>query len=419
MTLVLVDLAGLIAGLYLAVLLANHLRLAWRARRPTGWCLAAALPLPVERFGSAPAVLLQIPVFNEGPVLAQALAAALALDWPAQRLTIQLLDDSTDASTAQAQALIAALPPDGPRVEHLRRERREGFKAGALAQGLARSQAPYVAMLDADFRAPPDWLRRAVGVLEASPHAAFVQFRFEFANRDQNLMTRGQQLSVDAHFFSEQAGRAAAREPFQFNGTGGVWRRAAIDAAGGWAADTLAEDLDLALRAFAGGHEARLVLDPPLTCEAPADIAAWRRQQERWSSGFVQVALKVAPLVVAAPWSRLARASTLLLLGLQLALPGFLITVAAFVGDALLRGFGVGHLLLAAATALAGGSALLAIAAPPFFRLRRGGPADFLAALVALPGLLIYMALTNSAAVLAAPFRKHRVFVRTPKSGRG
>jgi cellulose synthase/poly-beta-1,6-N-acetylglucosamine synthase-like glycosyltransferase len=274
-------------------------------------------------------------------------------------------------------------------------------------------------MLDADFRAPPDWLRRAVGVLEASPKAAFVQFRFEFSNRGANWLTRGQQLSVDGHFLAEQAGRAAGREPFQFNGTGGVWRRAAIEAAGGWSPDTLAEDLDLAIRAFAAGFEARLVLDPPLACEAPATLTDWRRQQERWSSGFVQVALKTAPLVWGASWSPLARVSTLLLLGLQLALPCFLVALLAFAGDIAVRGLGAMHIVLGAAALLCAGAALAAITAPPFRRLRRGPPTAYVKALFALPSLLIYMALMNSAAVLAAPFRKHRVFVRTPKSGRG
>ena len=415
--LVLIDLAGVLAALFLAVLLANHLRFAWEARRPTGWCQAAALPFPSGR--PAPDVLVQIPVYNEGMVLAAALQAALALDWPADRLTIQLLDDSTDGSADRAAALIAGLAVGGPRVEHLRRAMRDGYKAGALAEGLVRSRAAYVAMLDADFRAPRDWLCRAIGALEAAPRAAFVQFRFEFSNRDQNWMTRGQQLSVDAHFLAEQAGRAACREPFQFNGTGGVWRRSAIDAVGGWSADTLAEDLDLAMRIFAAGYEARLVLDPPLSCEAPADVAAWRVQQERWSAGFVQVALKAAPLVWTAAWPRLTRASTLLLLGLQFALPCFLLAVAAFLLDGFLRGFDLRHLLIAAGAAIVATTALLAITAPPFFRLRRGGKQRYLTTLVALPALLIYMALANSAAVLAAPFRRHRVFIRTPKSGQG
>ena len=419
MALALIDLLGWLAAAYLLTLLANHLRLAWQGRRPQGWALAAVLPLSGPRLVDAPVVLLQIPVFNEGPVVAGALQAALALDWPAARLTIQLLDDSTDASADLAQALLKTVPPGGPTVEHLRRATRTGFKAGALLDGLARSDAPYVAMLDADFRAPSDWLRRAVGVLEAAPRAAFVQFRFEFSNRSRNWLTRGQQLSVDAHFLAEQAGRAGGREPFQFNGTGGVWRRAAIDAAGGWSSDTLAEDLDLAMRAFAAGFEARLVLDPPLTCEAPASLGDWRTQQQRWSTGFVQVALKCTPLVLHAPWSRLARLSTLLLLGLQLALPSFLIAAAALLLDGLCRGWTGMHAALALLATVFAAVALVAITYPPFLHLKRGGVTGFMTALVALPSLLIYMALSNSAAVLAAPFRRGKVFVRTPKSGQG
>jgi cellulose synthase/poly-beta-1,6-N-acetylglucosamine synthase-like glycosyltransferase len=413
MMLLLVDLLGFLAGAFLLALLGQHLRLAWKARGyrppPQAWADAPN--------ASHPAVLLQIPLYNEASSVEGALASALALDWPAEKLTIQLLDDSTDGTSTLAASAVAGLRSGGPAVQHVRRASRQGFKAGALAEGLLRCDAPFIAILDADFRAPSDWLRQAMAALAADEKAAFAQFRFEFANRDQNWMTRGQQLSVDAHFLAEQAGRQASGEPFQFNGTGAVWRRAAIDGAGGWSADTLAEDLDLTFRAYAAGWHGLLLLDPPLACEAPADLPSWRVQQARWSAGFVQVAKKALPLVWRSGWRLSAKLGASLLLGMQLGLPCFLIALAAFVLDTLVRGFGPVHgMILCYATFFVLGSAV-AITAPPFRRLQRGGIIRYGAVLAMIPVLLVFMALANSAGVLAAPFRRRHDFKRTPKTG--
>ncbi|MBO0734925.1 MAG: glycosyltransferase, partial [Methylocapsa sp.] len=181
-----------------------------------------------------PHVLVQIPVFNEPAVVAGALRAAAALDWPRDKLHIQLLDDSTDETARIASPLVSELIRQGYDVLHLRRPWRRGYKAGALAAGLAHSDAPFVAILDADFRPPPNWLRETIPALIADPAASFVQSRCEFANCGTNWLTRAQGLMFDAHFVIEQAARHRAGWLFQFNGTGGIWRRAAIDAAGGW-----------------------------------------------------------------------------------------------------------------------------------------------------------------------------------------
>ncbi|WP_181161218.1 glycosyltransferase family 2 protein [Labrys okinawensis] len=407
--LLVIDAIGLVAGLFLVVLLGQHLRLAWRARR-------YRTP-PMRQHAEPVPILLQIPLYNEAGSVEGALASALALDWPADRLTIQLLDDSTDETAALAAAAIARLPPGGPAVQQVRRPSRDGFKAGALAEGMRRCDAPLIAILDADFRAPSDWLRQAAAVLAADRRAAFVQFRFEFGNRDQNWMTSGQQFSVDTHFLAEQAGRQAGGDMFQFNGTGAVWRRAAIEAAGGWSADTLAEDLDLTLRTYAAGWHGQLVLEAPLSCEAPADLASWRVQQARWSTGFVQVARKGLPLVWGSKWTLGAKFGTSLLLGLQLGLPCLVLAAGAFVLDGLLRGFGSGHALLAAAAALYAATSAILITLPPFLRLRRGGIFRYGATLIAIPVLLIFLALANSVGVIAAPFAGRHDFVRTPKRG--
>ena len=407
--LLVIDAIGLAAGLFLVVLLGQHLRLAGRAR--------GYRPPPMRSDGEPPHILLQIPLYNEAGSVEGALASALALDWPADRLTIQLLDDSTDETAALAAAAIAGLPPGGPVVQQVRRVSRDGFKAGALAEGMRRCDAPLIAILDADFRAPRQWLRQAAAVLAADARAAFVQFRFEFGNRDQNWMTSGQQFSVDAHFLAEQAGRQAGGDMFQFNGTGAIWRRAAIDAAGGWSADTLAEDLDLTVRTYVAGWHGQLMLEAPLTCEAPADLASWRVQQARWSSGFIQVARKGLPLVWRSDWNLAAKLGTSLLLGLQLGLPCFVLAAAAFVLDGLLRGFGGGHALLAMAVAIYAVTSAVLITLPPFLRLRRGGIIRYGATLIAIPVLLVFLAMANSASVIAAPFTRRHDFVRTPKRG--
>ena len=411
MILIALDVIGALAGLFLLILLGQHLRLAWRSR------LHEIPALSTGQQTNFPQILVQIPFYNEAASVEDALAGAAMLDWPSGKLTIQLLDDSTDETSALAAAAIARLPPGAPTVEHLRRSHRGGFKAGALAEGLARSDALLIAILDADFRPPPEWLRLAAAALLGDDTAAFAQFRFEFANRERNWMTRGQQLLVDTHFYAEQAGRAANGDPFQFNGTGALWRRTAIKAAGGWSSDTLAEDLDLTFRAYGAGWHGILVLDPPLRCEAPDDLVAWRVQQARWSTGFVQVAQKVLPLIWRSAWPLSAKLGSTLLLGVQAGLPCFLVSVAAFVTDALARGFGAVHFAILLASLVLAASCAVAITWPPFRRLRRGGIIRYAATLMSVPALLVFLAAANSAGVLAAPFAVRHEFARTPKTG--
>ena len=192
-------------------------RRVWANRAQAGAAVAMANP---------PRVLVQLPVYNEPEVVAGLLECMAALDWPRDRLHVQLLDDSTDETVEIARAKIAELRARGLDIEHVRREHRAGFKAAALAEGLARCDAPVLAILDADFRPPAHWLKVVVPKLMADPKAAFVQSRCELANRDQNWLTRAQSLLFDSHYVLEQGVRAEAGFPIQFNGTGAVWRRA-------------------------------------------------------------------------------------------------------------------------------------------------------------------------------------------------
>jgi cellulose synthase/poly-beta-1,6-N-acetylglucosamine synthase-like glycosyltransferase len=244
-----------------------------------------------------PRVLVQLPLYNEGELVQRILGAVTALDWPKDRLEIQVLDDSTDGSCALSRQAVLALQEAGMSVELLHRTQRIAFKAGALAAGLVRSDAPFVAIFDADFIPAPSWLRETIGVLKGDPSLAFVQTRWGHLNPSGNFLTRAQVRLLDAHFRVEQEARFRLGLPVPFNGTCGVWRRAAILDAGGWQGDTLTEDLDLSLRARLQGWRSAYLNDVLVPGVLPESAQAWRAQQFRWSKGFIQCAKKLSPQV--------------------------------------------------------------------------------------------------------------------------
>jgi cellulose synthase/poly-beta-1,6-N-acetylglucosamine synthase-like glycosyltransferase len=245
-----------------------------------------------------PAVLVQIPTFNEGALVRRVLDAVTALDWPRNRLTIQVLDDSTDASAELARTAVAEYQARGHDVVLLQRTDRVGFKAGALKAGLAVTDQPYVAIFDADYVPAPDFLRRCLRPLLARPDLAFVQARCDFLNAAQNWVTRAQEVILDSHYAVEQPTRSWTGEFLPFNGTCGVWRRAAIEAAGGWHGDTLTEDLDLSYRAQLAGWRAVYLASIAVPGELPDTLAVWQRQQLRWNKGFAQTARKLLPGII-------------------------------------------------------------------------------------------------------------------------
>ena len=222
-------------------------------------------------------------------------AAAARMDWPKDRLTIQLLDDGDGEGHDALSAAVRAVIPGDINFHILRRGDRKGFKAGNLAFGLAHSDAPFVAVLDADFVPPADFLRRTVPVLIADSGLAFVQSRWGHANRAANWLTRVQGLLLDSHFAVEQEARFRASLPLSFNGSAGVWNRVAIEQGGGWTGDTLTEDLDLSMRCMMQGWRGAMVSDLVVPGELPQTAAAWRAQQARWTKGHAQVARKLLP----------------------------------------------------------------------------------------------------------------------------
>jgi cellulose synthase/poly-beta-1,6-N-acetylglucosamine synthase-like glycosyltransferase len=244
-----------------------------------------------------PHVLVQLPVCDEGPLAVRVAASAARMDWPRDRLTIQLLDDGDAERHEQLAADVRAVVPEGVNFHILQRGDRTGFKAGNLAFGLAHSDAPFVAVLDADFVPPHDFLRRTVPVLLADSGLAFVQSRWGHANRGANWLTRVQGVLLDAHFSVEQEARFRAGLPLSFNGSAGVWNRTAIEQGGGWTGDTLTEDLDLSMRCVMQGWRGAMVSDLVVPGELPQTAAAWRAQQARWTKGHAQVARKLLPAI--------------------------------------------------------------------------------------------------------------------------
>ena len=239
----------------------------------------------------------QLPVCNEGPLALRVAASAARMDWPRDRLTIQLLDDGDSHAHDELAANVRTQVPDDVNFHILRRGNRKGFKAGNLAFGLCHSDAPFVAVLDADFVPPADFLRRTVPALLADSGLAFVQTRWGHANRTANWLTRVQGLLLDAHFSVEQEARFRAGLPLSFNGSAGVWNRTAIEQGGGWTGDTLTEDLDLSMRCMMEGWRGAMVSDLVVPGELPQTAAAWRAQQARWTKGHAQVARKLLPLI--------------------------------------------------------------------------------------------------------------------------
>ncbi|XP_011044347.1 PREDICTED: glucomannan 4-beta-mannosyltransferase 2-like [Populus euphratica] len=249
-----------------------------------------------------PVVLVQIPMFNEREVYKLSIGAASNLSWPADRLVIQVLDDSTDPAIKQMVELeCQRWASKGINIRYQIRENRTGYKSGALKEGLKRSyvkHCEYVCIFDADFQPEPDYLRRAIPFLIHNPDIALVQGRWRFVNADECLLTRMQEMSLDYHFTVEQEVGSATHAFFGFNGTAGVWRIAAINEAGGWKDRTTVEDMDLAVRASLRGWKFLYLGDLQVKSELPSTFKAFRFQQHRWSCGPANLFRKMAMEIV-------------------------------------------------------------------------------------------------------------------------
>ena len=391
---------------------------------------AAASRAPSDPAGeglgaSPPSVLVQLPIYNEAFVADRLIRACAAMRYPAGRMHLQVLDDSTDETAALINRTVRALVADGHRIDVVRREDRAGYKAGALANGLALSDAALVAIFDADFIPPADFLERAVPVIAGDPGCGMVQARWSHLNRGASWLTRAQALYLDGHFGVEHVARACSDRCFNFNGTAGIWRRAAIDDAGGWSADTITEDLDLSYRAQLAGWRFAYLDRLGVPAELPESWMAFRAQQARWVKGSVQTARKQLRSIVAAPrWSLGRKAEAVVhvtsnLTYALMALIAVLLPAAVVVRDQLGWQVPGGQWLLTALDLSMLTAGTLAMVVFYVFAIRQAPPHDR-GRLRDLPFALCLgagMSLSNAHAVFGGLRRRRAAFVRTPKRG--
>jgi cellulose synthase/poly-beta-1,6-N-acetylglucosamine synthase-like glycosyltransferase len=284
----------LVYGLLLSLLFVyglNFYYLAFQARIHRG-----EEPEP-PRLSEVPYVTVQLPIYNERFVVNRLIDAVAALDWPSDRLQIQVLDDSTDNTVRIAAATVASYRKQGLDIDHIRRENRVGYKAGALSNGLASAKGEFIAIFDADFLPSADYLKKAIPHF-TDPRVGFVQARWDHLNQDYSLFTLLQSLSIDGHFAVEQFARFRCGFFMNFNGTAGIWRRETIVDSGGWSAATLTEDLDLSYRAQLNGWRPVYLRNLPVMAELPVSITAYRRQQYRWARGSFETARHMVPRII-------------------------------------------------------------------------------------------------------------------------
>ena len=251
-----------------------------------------------------PHVTVQLPIYNELHTAERLLTTVAGLDYPRDRLEIQALDDSTDATCALVAQVVERLHQQGVEIVHITRQDRTGFKAGALAAGMAQAKGELIAIFDADFLPGADFLRRVVPHF-ADHRVGCIQTRWGHVNRDTSAFTQTQALGSDGHFVVEQGARSRSGLFMNFNGTAGMWRRACIEDAGGWQGDTLTEDLDLSYRAQLRGWRFVYLPQVVVPAELPPQISALRRQQARWAQGSIETAFKNLPSLLRSdqPWT--------------------------------------------------------------------------------------------------------------------
>ncbi|MFN7131465.1 MAG: cellulose synthase family protein [Myxococcales bacterium] len=255
------------------------------------------LPLPSGKLERLPRVTVQLPIFNEMYVVERLIDAVCQIDYPPELLEIQVLDDSTDETCDIARACVERQRLKGHDIVYLHRTNRQGFKAGALEEGLKKAKGELIAVFDADFLAVPEFLRSTVPYF-ADQGVGMVQVRWGHINREYSALTQAQSIFLDGHFMIEHTARNRSGRFFNFNGTAGIWRRTTIEDAGGWQHDTLTEDLDLSYRAQLKGWKFLFLPDIVSPAEIPVEMNAFKGQQHRWAKGSIQTARKLLPKIL-------------------------------------------------------------------------------------------------------------------------
>ncbi len=372
---------------------------------------------PREDRTAWPMVTVQLPLYNEPAVAARLIDAVVAFDYPKNRIEIQVLDDSDDETPDIIHRCVDAHQRNGVDISHIRRSRRIGYKAGALAHGLTRARGELVAVFDADNVPQPSFIKDLIDEFD-DPHVGMVQARWDHLNLNQTLLSHAQAMYLDGHFFIEQKGRNAAGVFLNFNGTAGIWRKTTIASSGGWLADTLTEDLDLSYRAQMRGW--RLVYRPDVAVpsELPNDVRAFKLQQYRWARGTVQTARKTLPLLWRGSYpikTKLAATlhlTTKFIALLMVAMTVLLVPALWYRWDSWMLKFAVVDLPL---FVLATGSMSVF-----YHRVQKvAGRAEqrLWWRMPLLMSVGIGLTITNSGAVLDGLFRGEGTFQRTPKLG--
>lgn len=366
----------------------------------------------------APGITTQIAVYNELNVAERIIRAACAMDYPEGLHEIQILDDSTDETRELVDKLVVEMSGKGYDISVLRRARRVGFKAGALANGFLQSKGELLAVFDADFVPPKDFLLRTVPFFIADSRLGLVQARWGHLNYDHSLLTQAQSIGIDGHFMIEQSARNFSGLFMNFNGTAGIWRKEAIFDGGGWQWDTLTEDMDLSYRVQLAGWNTQYIPDLVVPAEIPADVSAFKSQQFRWAKGSIQTALKLLPVMFSSPSSLFQKIEAFFHMTHYLVHP-LMLTLAVFALPVLLfskiniSGVVIGIVAMALMLSMMAPSLLYVIS-------QRSAYPDWRPRLSRLPVLIMVgvgIALSNTRAVIEALCGVESDFVRTPKKG--
>ena len=361
-----------------------------------------------------PRITIQLPIYNERFVVERLLSAVFAIDYPHDRLEIQILDDSTDDTSERIATVLANCRPGTLNVHHIRRGTREGYKAGALAYGADRARGEYVLILDADFVPQPEIVRELLFPMH-DPSVAMVQARWTHINRSTNRLTQAQALLLDGHFLIETQARYSAGVFFNFHGTAGLWRARAIEDAGGWQSDTLTEDLDLSYRAQMRGWRFVFLSDLAVPAELPETLPAFRQQQARWAEGTMATAHKHLLHLLRGEWPLRIKIEAFLHLTAHSIYPATLLVALLALPSMWVRreftspSWLIADILLAAAVIIP--TRIFYRRAARLAGTRVPGVRDF--PYLMLTG--IALAVSNTYAVIAGLTRTRTQFLRTPK----
>jgi cellulose synthase/poly-beta-1,6-N-acetylglucosamine synthase-like glycosyltransferase len=371
---------------------------------------------PPRRFEQLPPVTIQLPLYNERYVVERLIEEVVKMDYPKELLQIQVLDDSTDDTAPFAEALVERYRNMGYPIEYHHRSNRHGFKAGALQEGLETATGELVAVFDADFCPPPEFLLKTVHHF-ADPKVGVVQTRWSYLNRDYNFLTEVEAMLLDGHFILEHGARSRAGYFFNFNGTAGILRKAMIDDAGGWQHDTLTEDSDLSYRAQLKGW--RFVYLPGLACpsELPVEMHGFQVQQSRWAKGLTQVAKKLLPSILKADIPKRVKAEAFLHLTPNISYP-LMIVVSALMLPVMIVRFYMGWMQMVFLDLPLIAASFWSISLFYVLAQRELYPKSWKRSVLMLPMLMavgVGLTIINTRAVLEALFGVETAFARTPK----